>query len=633
MQYRREIDGLRAVAVMPVILFHAGFGTFSGGYVGVDVFFVISGYLITTILLTDLERGQFSIIRFYERRARRILPTLFIVILACLPFAYMWMLPSQLADFSRSIIAVVFFVSNILFWSEADYFAPAAELKPLLHTWSLAVEEQYYLIFPLFLLALWRFGRRAVFWCIIGIALFSLILAEWGWRNSPSANFYLAPTRAWELLVGSITAFLTVGRGQRRSDVLSLIGLALIIFAIFAYDNDTPFPSLYALAPVVGTALIILFAARETWVARLLSTAPFVGIGLISYSAYLWHQPLFAFARLRSPTEPGQTLMIGLALLALLLAWGTWHWVEQPFRRRARPLLPTRMALFSASGATAAAFASLGLAGHLGNGFDWRWTQQQNEVIAYLEYPRQDYYREGTCFLGPRQTYRDFLPECYENAEEIIIGDSYAAAFSSALKGAEGMGQLTASGCPAAFGFRVSWRAGCVGINDFTRSLLLDAQPRVVYLHSDWSLYWETSGFVDKLAATVEELRAAGIGVVLIGSVPQWRLSLPQQVLFQKIPLVVGARAASEIDHLREINSVLSQIADTEDAIFMDPIRLLCDAGGSCTSVVASVERHAPDSSVSLIAWDNGHLTFSGARYLLGRLQAAYAFHDPRRVE
>jgi peptidoglycan/LPS O-acetylase OafA/YrhL len=163
MKYRREIDGLRAIAVIPVILFHAGFDMFSGGYVGVDVFFVISGYLITGILLDELERGDFSIARFYERRARRILPALFFVILACLPFAYMWMLPSQLKDFSQSVVSVVFFSSNVLFWQEHGYFAAAAELKPLLHTWSLAVEEQYYLILPVFLLLLWRFGRTRVF--------------------------------------------------------------------------------------------------------------------------------------------------------------------------------------------------------------------------------------------------------------------------------------------------------------------------------------------------------------------------------------------------------------------------------------------------------------------------------------
>jgi peptidoglycan/LPS O-acetylase OafA/YrhL len=381
MQYRREIDGLRAVAVLPVILFHAGFNVFSGGYVGVDVFFVISGYLITSILIAELEQGNFSIARFYERRARRILPALFFVMFACLPFAYIWMLPSQLKDFAQSLVAVVFFASNVLFWREDGYFAAAAELKPLLHTWSLAVEEQYYLLFPIFLLVLWRFGRQRVFWSVVAVAVLSLLLAEWGWRNKPSANFYSAPTRAWELLAGSICAFMTVGRAQRSSNVLSALGLALIVFAIFAYNDSTPFPSVYALVPVVGAALVIIFAAQETWVARLLSLRGFVGIGLISYSAYLWHQPLFAFARLRSITEPSHTFMAALAAVSLLLAWATWYWVERAFRKRANPLLVTRRSVFSASGAVGAVFVAVGLAGHVGKGLEWRFIGEEIQLL------------------------------------------------------------------------------------------------------------------------------------------------------------------------------------------------------------------------------------------------------------
>ena len=372
MNYRREIDGLRAVAVLPVILFHAGFSVFSGGYIGVDVFFVISGYLITSILISELEEERFSIVRFYERRAKRILPALFSVMLACLPLAYMWMLPSQLKDFAQSLVAVVFFGSNILFWSESGYFAADAELKPLLHTWSLAVEEQYYLLFPIFLLLAWRFGRSKVFWSVVVIAAISLLLSEWGWRNKPSANFYLAPTRAWELLVGSICAFLTVGRAIKSNNILSAIGLVAIVFAIFCFDEDTPFPSIYALVPVVGTAMIILFGRQGTWVAKLLSKRSFVGIGLISYSAYLWHQPLFAFARLRNLTEPSHVLMGLLAVIALLLAWATWYFVEQPFRRGSNPLLVTRRSVFAWSGSVGAVFVALGLAGHFNDGFSQR---------------------------------------------------------------------------------------------------------------------------------------------------------------------------------------------------------------------------------------------------------------------
>ena len=201
LKYRPEIDGLRALAVAPVILFHAGFEIFRGGFVGVDVFFVISGYLITTIIIEDIENKRFSIIKFYERRARRILPALFFVMLVCIPFAWIWMYSSQMKDFSQSLVAVSLFTSNILFLRESGYFDEAAEIKPLLHTWSLSVEEQYYVIFPVFLVLAWHFGKKRVFWMIVVLAALSLLLSEWNWRNKTSANFYLATTRAWELLV------------------------------------------------------------------------------------------------------------------------------------------------------------------------------------------------------------------------------------------------------------------------------------------------------------------------------------------------------------------------------------------------------------------------------------------------
>lgn len=370
MHYRTEIDGLRAVAVIPVILFHAGFTIFRGGYIGVDIFFVISGYLITNIIISELELGKFSILRFYERRARRILPALFFVMIVCIPFAWTWMFPSQFKSFSQSLVAVPLFASNILFWQKSGYFAAASEENPLLHTWSLAVEEQYYMFLPIFLILLWRFGRSPVFYSIIAISIISLILSEWGWRNQPTANFYLAPTRAWELLAGSICAFLQFGKTQKSNNTLSVIGLTLILFAIFVYDENTPFPSMYALAPVVGTALIIMYGGRESWVARLLSMRGFVGIGLISYSAYLWHQPLFAFARIRSSNAPEPWLMLLLVIASLVLAYFSWRYVESPFRKRTAPALQSQRAIFGAASVVSLAFIVFGLYGHSSGGYE-----------------------------------------------------------------------------------------------------------------------------------------------------------------------------------------------------------------------------------------------------------------------
>lgn len=363
LHYRPEVDGLRAVAVIPVILYHAGFELFSGGFVGVDVFFVISGYLITSLILAELASGRFSIAHFYERRARRILPALFCVMAATIPFAVMWLSPVDLVAFARSLVAVSLFSSNILFWRESGYFDTVAELKPLIHTWSLAVEEQYYILFPLFLMLAWRAGRRTMFAVLAAVGVASLGAAHWAAYAAPSAAFYLLPTRAWELLIGSFVAVWTSERSEtdaRRvgSQLASLSGIGLIGIAIFAFDRGTPFPSLYALVPTVGTALVIRFALPGTLVHRVLGSRIPVVIGLMSYSLYLWHQPLFTFAKHLVSFEPPAWLMASLAAATFPLSWLTWRWVETPFRTRARF---SRRQIFSFAAIGAAAAIALGL--------------------------------------------------------------------------------------------------------------------------------------------------------------------------------------------------------------------------------------------------------------------------------
>ncbi|WP_299844540.1 acyltransferase family protein [uncultured Roseovarius sp.] len=338
MKYRAEIDGLRAVAVLPVIFFHAGFAPFSGGFVGVDVFFVISGYLITSLILEELKTGRFSIAGFYDRRARRILPALFFVVACTIPIAWFTLLPKDLTDFFHSVMAVSLFSSNFLFWFQSGYFDTGAELKPLLHTWSLAVEEQFYIIFPLLLMALWRFGRKVLIWVLVVLFVISASLAEWGAHNYPSATFFLLHARGWELLIGAFAAFYLQGGGQIRpgviSNILSALGLLLIFYAVVDYNERTPFPSVYALVPTVGTVLVILFAVPGTVAHRLLSLKACVGIGLLSYSMYLWHQPIFVFARYLFGLPVGSYVFLALTVLATLLALFSWRFVERPFRRK-----------------------------------------------------------------------------------------------------------------------------------------------------------------------------------------------------------------------------------------------------------------------------------------------------------
>ena len=362
MKYRAEIDGLRALAVLPVILFHAGFDSFGGGFVGVDVFFVISGYLITTIIISEMAEKKFSLINFYERRARRILPALFFVMISCLPFAWLWLTPAELKDFGQSLVSVSIFSSNILFWLESDYFAASAELKPLLHTWSLAVEEQYYIIFPMLLMLIWRLGIKWVLVILSIIFLSSLSFSQWGAFNAPISTFYLLPTRAWELLIGVFIAFyLKQGdflKSNMANQVLSLLGLGMVIYSIIVFDKTTPFPSIYALVPTIGTGLLILCAVPKTFVHKILSLKFIVGVGLISYSAYLWHQPLLAFTKHRLLGEASDFILIIMCILSVIMAWFSWRFVEKPFRQR-NLISSKNILIFSSSGLLA--FICIGL--------------------------------------------------------------------------------------------------------------------------------------------------------------------------------------------------------------------------------------------------------------------------------
>ncbi len=382
MQYRAEIDGLRALAVIPVVLFHAGIAGFSGGFVGVDIFFVISGYLITSIILSEQQKERFTLTGFYERRARRILPALMLVTLLSTVAAWYLLLPAELVDYGKSLASVGVFASNILFWTQSDYFAQTSEFIPLLHTWSLAVEEQFYLIFPVFMIASAAMLKSKRLLVLTVVAIVSFLFCEWAWRNAPEANFFLAPSRMWELLAGVFCAFYL----QQPRDpsplikqIASALGLLMLVYSIIFFDKTIPFPSVYALLPVLGTALIILFTDKNTLVGQLLSVPFIVGIGLISYSAYLWHQPLFVFARLSSLEELSVSMLLGLSLLAFIMAYISWRWVEKPFRNR--NWLSQRQILWMA-GLCSLVLIGLGLMFVFGGGFDERFVTLANPITA-----------------------------------------------------------------------------------------------------------------------------------------------------------------------------------------------------------------------------------------------------------
>ncbi|MEM7122532.1 MAG: acyltransferase family protein [Pseudomonadota bacterium] len=568
MQYRAEIDGLRALAVIPVILFHAGFDLFGGGYVGVDVFFVISGYLITTIIHTEIQAGSFSILGFYDRRIRRILPALMLVCLVSIPFAWMWMLPNEFRNFAQSLVAISVFASNILFWLESDYFAAAAELKPMLHTWSLAVEEQFYVFFPLFLLLFRRLTVKSLLAVIILCAIVSLALAEWASTTHPIANFYLLPTRAWELAVGAMLA-LTAPTWLRTDGVVaqtgSALGFGMILYAVFAFDESTPFPSLWALIPVIGTALVVAFTRPRTLVGRMLCWSPVVGIGLISYSAYLWHQPLFAFARIRLLDHVTPDVYLGLSVAALVLAYLSWRFVERPFRQRT---VFSRRQIFVGAACVSVLVAGFGMFGHLTRGLPQRLPPDAIQMAALSGRPDA---RTRDCHanIADQSVLDESCLHAGERSDNLIIwGDSHAVELAGALTDTlaahdTSVRQFSSSACVPALGvYRARAGLECVRFTEHVMDYLLEQPPTTIVVVARWPVHLELEPFdnmeggvlpdhlndvsiplgsersaafdpdrIDKVGTlyreTVESLLANGHRVVLVYPVPEVGWSVP----------------------------------------------------------------------------------------------------------
>lgn len=339
MIYRPDIDGLRTLAVFPVVLFHANVVGFSGGYIGVDVFFVISGFLITSIIQAELKRGDFSIVRFYERRARRILPALFSVMFASVVAGWFFLTPAKYEQLGESMLAALLFVSNFWFWQNSGgYFAGPTDYLPLLHTWSLAVEEQFYIFFPILMMVMYRLGRRWLIPAVVVLVLASLLLSVWATPRMPSAAFYLLPTRIWELGFGALLALGLVPVSARKSirELAATLGLLAILVPVFVYDRSTDFPGLAAVPPALGTALIIWAGIKKaTWVSRFLAIKPMVWVGLLSYSLYLWHWPIMAFLRERLFTVHLEPILQVVALSSsFAMAWLSWRYIERPFRDR-----------------------------------------------------------------------------------------------------------------------------------------------------------------------------------------------------------------------------------------------------------------------------------------------------------
>ncbi|SDS26675.1 Peptidoglycan/LPS O-acetylase OafA/YrhL, contains acyltransferase and SGNH-hydrolase domains [Halopseudomonas sabulinigri] len=544
--YRRDIDGLRAIAVLPVVLFHLGVAPFSGGFVGVDVFFVISGFLITSIVYREQQAGTFSYARFYERRIRRLFPALAVMLLVTGAVAWFVLLPEDYKLFSEAQGLSVLFLANIHFWNKTDYFNDAVANIPLLHTWSLSVEEQFYLLFPPLLLLLVKRCPKRVNLALFGLAALSLLAAQKALSSVPESAFYLVHLRAWELLAGALLATGAVrpiaGRWLRES--CAFFGLGLIAGSVFLLDKQTAFPGLSAVPAVLGAALIIhAGASGSTLVGRLLGVKALVFLGLISYSLYLWHWPLFVFAGYYQIEPLGAVEKLGLFILACLLGWLSWRYVESPFRRAGE--LGERRRFFRRTGWVAGALILISLPGTISKGAAFRLPDAVAEISAVEE---ESIPFRRPCFglsVDDVDNERNLCVLGDEGDTDFLLwGDSHALSLAHGYDlAAKKLGLsgrfLARSECPPALGSREyrSSKVSCGGFNEgVVRYLERHPEVKQVVLVGVWSSYFasdagsdpDETSFSSGLVRTVSYLSETRRSVALVEQVPLIDYSVPQ---------------------------------------------------------------------------------------------------------
>lgn len=640
MIYRPEIDGLRALAVIPVVLFHAGVAGFAGGFIGVDVFFVISGFLITSIIARDLRGGEFSFLRFWERRARRILPALMVVVLFTLVVG--WFLLSTV-DYQRhgeSAVAQSFFASNFVFWKQAGYFGPTASQLPLLHTWSLAVEEQFYLIFPLTMFLLTRFVIR-LRWSFIALTVVaSFLVSVWATDSAPTAAFYLSPSRAWELGVGALLALWAANRSnpvnRKLAEPASILGVALILLAVFAYDETTKFPGVAAVPPVLGSALIVWANTHQRTVAgNFLALKPIVFVGLISYSLYLWHWPLLIFTSYPTGSDSlsGLTAVVVIGL-SFLVAYASYVFVETPFRKRR--LWKSRRTMFSGSLASLLVVGAIGLFIRADISTDIRLS---DTAIAYGEAAESRSERQRHCSLDPTGSAHisDIDSICMYgdldgDAKFVVWGDSHVDSLLHAFDTLAEQFQITGmhlsrSVCPPILEVHVRIQ-NCASINSRAYNLIQELNITTVVLSGSWVRYgseedrlrpFNDSEFVpsdgssltaltEGMEHTVKRLIDSGIDVWLVRDVPKFGFDPPRRLFgverFGKSINDIGITYEEYESSQAPIDRLFIELEQVGAQVINLP-GMLCEAD-FCPVLIDGV----------VLYRDDGHLSIEGSRFV-----------------
>lgn len=614
--YRADIDGLRALAVAIVVIFHAGVSPLRGGFIGVDIFFVISGYLITRQISAEMEKGKFSILGFYERRVRRIVPALLFAIAVTLAIAPFILFPSELVTSGMTAIASILSVANLYLLSSAGYFAADAGTQPLIHMWSLGVEEQFYVFFPLLLVAFGNRSRTAARWTTLLFGLASLALCIVVTRYDRDFAYYFPLTRAWELLAGASLVFVTIPRMPAWiRNVIAAGALLLIAASALKFYPQMAFPGFYALAPCLATVALIAVGSRGgSAITSGLSSGPLVWIGQISYSLYLVHWPILVFYRMARGVPISAFEAWALIAACVAAAYISWRFVERPFREKR--LLATRNALFTGSGIAAAALV---LAATLISFAPLRVASDADKLASFLSYDDSDVYRKGRCFLfGHQNRLSDFdVNECLQPAPGkpniLLVGDSHAAHLWSGLKAEfphANVMQATSTGCKPVLGAR--GEKTCVDLVDMALGPFLQStRPDIIILSARW-----IESDIPDLERTLRALAGKAGQVVILGPIAEYAMPLPRllaQVSGGRDPsLLVHARLADQEGTDRDLGAAVRSVG----ADYVSAYHLLCASDAApCQTIVDGVP----------IQWDYGHLTEQGSQLIARKLKESGA--------
>jgi len=596
--YRADIDGLRAVAVALVVGFHTFPLSVPGGYIGVDVFFVISGYLITGLILDLQSAGRFSIKHFYIRRARRILPALSVVMAATLIIGWFALSPASYNSLAQHTVASTLFVPNLIYWREAGYFDPSALNKPLLHLWSLGVEEQFYLVWPLLLLLLRR--RKAQTTEILGaLSAISFIYCSVTVYHDPVAAFYSPLSRLWELGVGGVLASRRLE--MPHPEIASFVGLMLILGAAFTLTDTSVFPGLLAVIPVGGTAMLI---AGRSWI---LSRRLFVAVGLISYPLYLWHWPLLSFATfLDFQTERAKGIVVAISII---LAWITTRYVEYPVRFGSLRYYGATLSVALTFAVSLSAFIIF----HF-DGLPWRYPADVRRVFATRDYAFSIAARRSQCWIALNANFDSYQPAC-RYGEILVWGDSFSALLATGLP--KPYAQFSRDSCMPLLTGKAD---DCAKGNAAVAEEILKLKPKRAILFGLWpGTNWQPDPtFNEALRFTLHRLRQAVDDVVLIGPSPIWSPGLPDAVLtfwLKHRVLPDRLRLLIPAENYYAADKVMGDIAKTEHVHYISIFDLLCNSGGCLT--------HTPASRAELLFWDYGHMTVEGATYIANKLGLA----------